>query len=117
MHLAVLAAREVDPGAHRSKIIDLRTIAPWDQKLVAESIERTGRVLVLHEDTLTCGYGAEVAAWIADECFEDLDAPVFCLAATDTPVGYETHARPLSRPRRLLHPQIASSIPVDQRGV
>jgi 2-oxoisovalerate dehydrogenase E1 component len=89
VHLAVLAAREVDPGCSQVEIVDLRTIAPWDQQLVAESIERTGRVLVVHEDTLTCGFGAEVAAWIADECFEDLDAPVLRLAATDTPVGYE----------------------------
>jgi 2-oxoisovalerate dehydrogenase E1 component len=89
VHLAALAAREVDPDGTRVEIIDLRTIVPWDQQLVAESIARTGRVLVLHEDTLTCGFGAEVAAWVADECFEDLDAPVFRLAATDTPVGYE----------------------------
>jgi 2-oxoisovalerate dehydrogenase E1 component len=86
---AVLAARDVDPDGTRVEIVDLRTIVPWDQQLVAESVARTGRLLVVHEDTLTCGFGAEVAAWAADECFEDLDAPVLRLAATDTPVGYE----------------------------
>jgi 2-oxoisovalerate dehydrogenase E1 component len=75
-----------DPGV---EIIDLRTISPWDREIVAESVRKTGRVLVLHEDTITCGFGAEIAAFVADECFEYLAAPVWRLAAPDVLVAYE----------------------------
>jgi 2-oxoisovalerate dehydrogenase E1 component len=88
LHRAQLAVKELGDDAG-IEIIDLRTIVPWDREIVAESVRKTGRVLVLHEDTLTCGFGAEIAAFVADECFEHLDAPVWRLAATDVFCAYE----------------------------
>ena len=80
--------------AHRehgieTEILDLRTLNPYDWEAIAESVRKTSRVIVAHEDMLSWGYGAEIAARIADELFHDLDAPVKRIAAMDTFVAYQ----------------------------
>ncbi|WP_245977427.1 alpha-ketoacid dehydrogenase subunit alpha/beta [Albibacterium indicum] len=67
-------------------LIDLRSILPWDKQLVEEAVKKTGRVLILHEDTLVAGIGAEIAAYISENCFEYLDAPIMRCASLDTAV-------------------------------
>ena len=82
------AAKQVEADGISVEIIDLRTLIPWDKKAVLESVEKTSKALVLHEDTRTGGFGAEIVATIAEEAFENLDAPVKRLAAPDTPVPF-----------------------------
>ncbi len=70
------------------EVVDLRTLSPWDKETVSESVKKTNKVLVLHEDTLIGGVGAEIAAWISEHLFQWLDAPVMRLASLDTPVPF-----------------------------
>ncbi len=83
-----LAAQEAAEAGIETEILDLRTLQPLDFESIARSVAKTGRVIVAHEDTMFCGYGAEVAARIAAECFMDLDAPVRRVAALDCMVAY-----------------------------
>jgi 2-oxoisovalerate dehydrogenase E1 component len=70
-------------------VIDLRTLNPFDWETIAASVKKTSRAIVAYEDTLSWGYGAEIAARIADELFQDLDAPVRRVAAMDSFVAYQ----------------------------
>lgn len=70
------------------EILDLRSLLPLDYEAIAATVNRTGKVLILHEDTLTGGIGGEISAWIAEHCFEHLDAPVFRCASLDSPLPF-----------------------------
>ena len=71
-------------------ILDMRTLLPLDYEAIKSAVAKTGKVLLLHEDTLTGGIGGEISAWISEHCFELLDAPVMRCASMDTPIPFNS---------------------------
>jgi 2-oxoisovalerate dehydrogenase E1 component beta subunit len=88
VRLATAVADRLEEEGTSCEVIDLRTLVPFDAETVLESVRRTGKALVVHEDNLTGGFGAEVAAVISQHAFEYLDAPVTRVAAIDTPIPF-----------------------------
>ncbi|MDX5479181.1 MAG: dehydrogenase, partial [Cyclobacteriaceae bacterium] len=80
---AVVAEMEIS-----ADILDLRTLLPWDKVAVEKTVKKTGKVIFLQEDCLTGGIGSEIAAWVSENCFEYLDAPVMREGSLDTPVPF-----------------------------
>jgi 2-oxoisovalerate dehydrogenase E1 component beta subunit len=88
VHTADAAAEQLAADDVSVEVVDLRTLIPWDKEAVLDSVRRCSKALVLHEDTRTGGFGGEIAATIAEEAFEHLDAPVKRIAAPDSPVPF-----------------------------
>ena len=85
---SLVAAKQAEQQGINVEVIDLRTLAPYDWQTITRTVKKTSKVIVAHEDSLSFGYGAEIAARISDELFEYLDAPVRRVAALDTFVAY-----------------------------
>ena len=88
VHLALEAAERVARDGVSVEVLDLRTLAPLDRESIARSIQKTNKVLIVHEDSKTGGVGAEIAALVAEEHFEQLDGPILRVAAADTHIPY-----------------------------
>ncbi len=92
------------------ELIDLRTLLPWDKDLVKASVQKNNRVLIVHEDTLSGGIGAEIAAYISEHCFEFLDAPVKRIASKDTPVPFNKTLEKYFLPKEKLKEAIEDAL-------
>ena len=111
VHWAIDAVDSLGEYEGRIEIIDLRTLIPWDKDLIRASVQKTGRVLILHEDHLTGGFGAEISAWISEHCFEYLDAPVTRLGSLDTPIpANEKIEKDVFWPKNQIHSSLTQSL-------
>lgn len=88
VHWSLRAANKAAKEGYEVEVIDLRSIRPWDKELVLDSVRKTGKLLVVHEDHVTNGFGAEIAAYVAANAFEWLDAPIERVGAKDIPIGF-----------------------------
>ena len=88
MQRSLLAAQQAEKDHFSVAVLDLRTIVPYDWEAIAAHVKRTNRVVIAHEDQVMCGFGAELAARIAGELFEHLDAPIARVGAKNVPVAY-----------------------------
>ena len=88
VHESNFAVKKLEEEGHSIEIIDIRTIAPLDVETIYKSVKKTAKAIVIHEDTLTAGFGAEIAALITENCFESLDGPVRRIGALDAPIPY-----------------------------
>ncbi|GAB3302942.1 alpha-ketoacid dehydrogenase subunit alpha/beta [Hymenobacter tenuis] len=104
VHWATALADEIGLSAD---ILDLRTLLPWDEEAVRRTVEKNGRVIILHEDTLLGGLGGELAAWIAEHCFQHLDAPVHRVASLDTAVPFAPPLEKVFLPQQRLRETVA----------
>jgi len=88
-------------SSYTADIIDLRTLQPWDKEAVKTSVEKTNKIIIIHEDSITGGIGAEISAWVTENCFSDLDGPVMRVGGLDTPIPFrkelEDNFMPTSR--------------------
>ena len=85
---SLLAAKKYEDEGYSLEVIDIRTIVPLDKETIFSSVKKTGKVIVIHEDTFTAGFGAEIASLIADNCFQHLDGPIKRVAAKDSHIPY-----------------------------
>jgi 2-oxoisovalerate dehydrogenase E1 component len=100
VHETNFAIKRLEEEGYSIEIIDIRTISPLDTETIFKSVKKTGKAIIIHEDTLTSGFGAEIAAKIAEFAFEYLDGPVRRIAAKDTPIPYHPNLENVVLPNR-----------------
>jgi len=88
VHQSLKAAEQLSKRGIDVEVIDPRTLVPLDKKTITESVEKTGRLLIVEEDCKTCGVGAEIAAIVAEEAFDFLESPIKRIAEPDTPIPF-----------------------------